>query len=120
MITKEITLEKVQVACNYFLTKDFLMEAKVDAYLDKITQTMELRLKAFVWATPEKSFEHSWPKSAWQHFKLEYFPKWLLKHFPCKMDTVIYKVREVFPDYRNISNNSTMWLRIAKPAKYMP
>ncbi len=121
MIIKDILLEKVQVACSQRLTKDFLMEAKLDTYYDEIVEVMEMRLKAYIWATPEKSFEHSNPATAWQHFKLEYFPRWLLKKFPVKLIKTVYSVREVFPEYKVLRENaSTMWLRTAKLPKFMP
>jgi hypothetical protein len=36
----------------------------------------------------EQVVEFAYPKTAWQHFKMDYFPAWLRRAFPIEMEVV--------------------------------
>lgn len=79
-------------------------EAVLKGEFDKITKMFYFELQSELKVFPGKTFTRGVyvdvPKTWWQHFKMQYFPEFLLKRFPVKMTPKFKKftmtVEEIF------------------------
>lgn len=79
----------------------FLLDAKVDVLEDYMLDALVARLSAFVLCGPIKKVKTKYPKTTWDHFKLEYCPKWFINRYPINFVEVTFDVREHFPESTN-------------------
>jgi hypothetical protein len=67
-----------------------LLEPTLDHYLS-------IRLVVRMLSERPKDETVSYPADWWQAFKEQYFPEWLLRHFPVKMESVIISIAAIYP-----------------------
>ncbi len=108
-----IELEKIQYGLYDFLSKASLMNMSIDRIDDFVADRIIYKIRGYLMGEKlreEKSIlEVSYPCSCWQMFKKQYFPKWLLKKFPVKYETVRkkveFKVYELYPKFSKVCPN---------------
>ena len=67
---------------------------RYDHYVDMISQELVYNLQSFFIKSQSKhDYANICPKSAWQHIKLDYAPKWFLRMFPINQKV------NLFPGY---------------------
>lgn len=90
-IKKSVLLERLCVSTSRMVPGHTLATTKLDVIEKSAINALVFQLRAEVMAekleerTQMVTFEV--PKSWWQHFKQEHFPKWLLKKFPVKLES---------------------------------
>lgn len=105
-IKKDVTLERLKVTVQKVLTGHVLMTTELESCRNEVINDLVFRLKAELMAEKledrKQTVTFEFPKSWWQHFKQEYFPKWLLNRFPVKLTscekTVIFKRYATYPE----------------------
>lgn len=102
---KEITLNVEKVAQMASIDLDVIDNCMgIDSMLEYETSAMLLRLNAFVACSDEKTFYELYPKTAWEHIKEDYAPKWFKRKFPIKYAHITFKAKEAFPEYSVLNN----------------
>lgn len=104
-IEKKVELERLRFSVSKMLSGHTLAMTKLDVIRDEIMNGLVYELHTEVMAekvenrVQKVTFE--FPKSWWQYFKKEYFPKWLLKKFPVKSElsskSVIFNRYATYP-----------------------
>ena len=99
----QVELEALQFRVDYLapILEDISCKIKLDDILRE--KIFELRRK--VWAeclqTESKTVTHEFfsPRTWWQHFKKEKFPKWLLKKYPVDFEKEVQRKKVTFRRY---------------------
>ena len=107
---KTITLEKIKIGCQQYISGMMLANMKLDISKCHFEDALIMHLRTFTMKESVKeetfTFTHKKPKNSWHLFKQEWFPKWLLKDFPIEYETIIEKVKfeayEVYPQLPNV------------------
>jgi hypothetical protein len=77
-----------------------LENIRFEHYIDIASSELIFTMKQFVINHETKhDYADICPKSAWQHIKLEYAPKWFLRMFPVEYQTVSLYMNRVYPEY---------------------
>lgn len=98
-------LKKLHFYTEQRISLDFLHTLKFDGIISDISDSLALaavkEFISFIEKDDIASLKISYPKNWWQHFKQTFFPKWLLKKYPVKYETVTktwtYDVEWIFP-----------------------
>lgn len=101
LITKEELLRKQEFFTQYKISPralELLPQGKTELYLEKIADDLVLTLKHEIYG--EKAVkEFTYPATWWDGFKLKFFPKWLLRKYPAKYNTVTFNAYALLPDF---------------------
>lgn len=96
-LPKELILEKIKLGCSNQLHKLLIEDMKLDEYYDVLSQSVIQCFTTWVWAEEienrKKTVNFDVPASWFQHFKQQFFPNFLLKHFPVKKTRLEATVR---------------------------
>lgn len=93
----EYRAERFDLSAKEYFSKMDLMgiNGKVSTYMDSHIKRLVLQLETWILAGEHK--EHytyrQTPKTWWQHFKKEVFPKWLLGKFPVEYDEETIQIK---------------------------
>ncbi len=93
---KEIILEKVKVGTRQYISDLMREELKLEFIEDIITQTTIASFRTWCWSEKIEERSHDvhfrYPKTWWQMFKFQYFPKRFLKKYPVQFENVKKRV----------------------------
>lgn len=80
---KEFVLERMRFHIKNKMERlDFIgVQYNLDSYLEIVSDKMVAHLKVDILSETQKT-DIKIPSSFWQHFKMEWFPEFLLKKFP--------------------------------------
>ena len=79
---------------------DLVLDIEVYRNNSVVLEDMVLsRVKLHLPTSDIKTFNELVPASAWDHFKKDYFPKFLLKKYPVKYKAIVFSCKEIFPEY---------------------
>lgn len=98
--TTHVTLTATTVLLRTHIDRHALAsvrQAKAEAYLDHITGQMVAQLAARVATEELESKSASWPATWWDAVKQRWFPAWLLRRYPVRMESVRIEARALFP-----------------------
>lgn len=106
----DVILETVKFTMRQYMDGYALKSMKMQTVTDEFCKRFGIQLKTFILGekvneiNEKVTFEV--PQSAWQFFKWQYFPQWLLKYFPVKNKiwnkTVTFKQIQCFPKIKSI------------------
>lgn len=92
-IEKSVLLEKLQFNVSQMVPGHTLATTKLDIIKNNTINALVFQLRAEVMAEKledrTQMITFKVPKSWWQHFKQEKFPKWLLRKFPVKLSLCV-------------------------------
>lgn len=97
---------------KYVISASIGLEAlKVDSYLHENLDQLSVRLSKYI-VTDDKSYTLRYSKNIWEHFKLDYMPKWFIKKYPVKYTEQVVDFRVIYPKYK--LNNDQLGKGIVK------
>jgi len=81
--------------------------------MDKYKDMAVMRLTTKFATTGVVTIKKLVPLNSFEHFKLEYFPKFLISKFPVKYKELKFDCREIFPQYSHlIKDQCTRYLDV--------
>jgi hypothetical protein len=94
---KRFSFTVVKEIVQYILNAEEISDAEFEARIEQATHNLILALyRKRICQQETASKDVFYPATWWNHFKLQCFPKWLLRKFPCKMKaqtvTVLAKI----------------------------
>lgn len=112
-----VALQKFKFLLLQELDKGVLKDCKVDIsdMVRFVANTFAIRVTKEVWGSEidlRKSF--SAPADWWEHFKLRWFPAWLLNKYPVKLMIETFTFREIYPDFNPKLPNENCVIKVLK------
>jgi hypothetical protein len=84
----EVVLTQLKEIAQKVLSGHALVNLRLESWKNDVADALVYQLSTYVLAEEvenrTKTVNFEYPKSWWQMFKQQYFPKWLLKRFPVK------------------------------------
>lgn len=87
---QELVLERIKLSVITAVDKSLMDKAtlSVSDQVDWPANNLYFKMMTYVHGMDKEIIEHhaEWPATWWQHFKQRWFPAWLKKRFPVKME----------------------------------
>ena len=93
---REIVLERLTFAAGRRFTR-FAIEAKLGVEWDWEADQLCVKVVQQVLAEHLENQKVEVPIDWWEHFKLRWFPVWLLKRFPVKFKIIMIEAMALYP-----------------------
>ena len=98
---KKVTLERLQFSAQAVIDLDVLDQIRFtptfQTWVDSTARHMVLSMKRDVLGQRLTKIHESYPATWWEAVKLRFYPEWLLKRCPPKMQYIIVDAHALYP-----------------------
>ena len=98
--TRTITMRRIAFAAQQAFTKNLLHDVETRWIDDYVFDSISLMVRGKIWAEEAGVYEIKYPADWWQHFKLRWFNKWLLRRYPVRYKTERVDAYVVYERYQ--------------------
>lgn len=81
-----------------------LSPEKLEIITYELPEMIKFKINSGIYGEMVGNREIAVPLTWWQHFKLTFFPSWILTHFPIKYKVYDIDVKCLYPNFRPIHN----------------
>lgn len=96
---KRIELENLKIYVKQFFEIPGYEQLKVDVNVQRsFLKGVGVAFSTYITSQKLPEKEIKYPKTWWDAFKVQYYPVWLLKLFPAKLEVVTISAQLMYPD----------------------